>query len=197
MQKLTIGSHAGTHIDAPSHFIANGKTIDDVPLDHLVGPAIVVDLTETGRGSRLRKRQVIGWTEISTREHDIRRYISLGERPIVLLRTGWSEYWTKDDYADHPYLSAEAAQRIIDLGVRVIGIDTFSPDETFVDFENVPEPSFEVHKIVLGAGAIIAENLTNLEAIQEGEWIVSLVPLKIGGCDGSPVRACAWRKGQF
>ena len=91
-------------------------------------------------------------------------------------------------YYDHPFLEVEAAKRLLELGVKVIGVDTLSPDETRVDGSF---PDFAVHHAVLGAGAVIAENLTNLEAIQTGDWLVSLVPLKLGGLDGSPIRAFA------
>lgn len=197
VQKLNIGSHTGTHIDAPFHFVQEGRTIDDIPLEDLVGHAIVVNLTHSRSGRGLHKKDAITWQDVGPYEEEMKRRLAAGQRPIVLLKTGWSKYWGTEEYIEHPYLSGEAAQQIIDIGIRVIGVDTFSPDETFRESEPVPEPSFVVHKIVLGAGAIIAENLTNLDAIQDGEWIVSLVPLKLGGCDGSPVRACAWKKGSY
>lgn len=197
VQKLNIGSHTGTHVDAPFHFVEDGRTIDEIPPQDLIGIAIVVNLTKSRGGQGLRKRDVITWEDMASYEEEMKRSVSAGERPILMLRTDWSTYWGVEDYVDHPYLSGEAAQRIIDIGIRVIAIDTFSPDETFREGEAIPEPSFVVHKTVLGAGAIIAENLTNLGAIQDGEWVVSLMPLKIGMCDGSPVRACAWRKGRF
>lgn len=197
VQKLTIGSHTGTHIDAPSHFIAEGRTVDDIPLSDLIGTAVVVDLTASGIGKDLSAREVISWSHLADVQERIITLVQGKQNPIVLIRTGWSRYWATDKYADHPYVSTKVAQKLVDLGVRVIGIDAFSPDETVVEPRPGHEPSFAVHQIILGAGAVIAENLTNLEALAEGQWVVSLVPLKIGGCDGSPVRACAWRKGIF
>ena len=191
VSKITMGTHTGTHIDVPSHFVDDGKTIEQVSLSWLVGPAVVVDLTQTGRGKDLQKREAIELNDLKPYESRIRRYIESGETPIVLLRTGWSKYWATEDYIHHPYVAPHTSQWLVDLGVRVLGIDTFSPDETFVDPTKF---IFAVHKIVLGADAVIVENLTNLEAIQEGEWIVSVVPLKLEGADGSPIRACAWRK---
>ncbi len=191
VQKISIGTHTGTHIDVPAHFIDDGKTVEEVSLSWLVGPAVVVDLTQTGRGKDLQKREVIAIYDLKPYEDRIKSHIASGETPIVLLRTGWSKYWATDDYVHHPYLSPHASQWFVDLGVRVLGIDTFSPDETVVDSSDFV---IAVHKIVLGAGAVIVENLNNLGAIQEGEWIVSVVPLKLEGADGSPIRACAWRK---
>ena len=76
---------------------------------------------------------------------------------------------------------------------RFTDIERFANlDETYVDPE--VESDFAAHQVILGAGGVIAENLTDLQAIQDGEWTVNLVPLKIGGCDGSPVRAFASRR---
>ncbi|KAI0087108.1 putative cyclase [Irpex rosettiformis] len=191
VQKISIGTHTGTHIDVPSHFIDEGKTVEQVSLSWLVGPAVVIDLTQTGRDKDLQKRETIGLDDLKPYESRIKRYIDSGETPIVLLRTGWSKYWATEDYIPHPFVAPHAAQWLVDVGVRVLGIDTFSPDETVVDSSDFVTA---VHKIVLGAGAVIVENLTNLAAIQEGEWVVSVVPLKLEGADGSPIRACAWRK---
>ncbi|KAI0688452.1 putative cyclase [Cytidiella melzeri] len=196
VQRISLGSHTGTHIDAPAHFVEDGQTVDDIPLSSLIGPAVVVDLTESGRGRDLQKREIIQVDDLLPYGTRMRRLTEAGESVILLLRTGWSKYWGTEGYVDHPFLSPDAAQWLVDIGIRVLGIDAFSPDETMlVHLEGTPETTFEVHKIILGAGAIIAENLTNLDVIQDGEWTVSLLPLKLEGSDGSPVRACAWRRG--
>jgi kynurenine formamidase len=193
VQCITLGSHAGTHIDAPFHFIEDGKKVDEIPISVFVGRAIVADLTEQGLGRQLRDREEIQWKDLERYEDAMRTQPDA----MLLLRTGWSQYWGTQKYFDHPYVSAEAARQIVEIGVRLVGTDTLSPDETVLEGSAGTEHSYFFHKIVLGAGLVIAENLTNLEAIQEGEWVVSLVPLKLGGSDGSPVRACAWRSGQF
>ncbi|TCD66662.1 hypothetical protein EIP91_001080 [Steccherinum ochraceum] len=116
---------------------------------------------------------------------------------MVLIRTGWDRHWGTDAYFEHPYLSKEAAERMLATGITLIGVDTLSPDETLLPTVAVPEPQFDfsVHNVVLGAGCLIAENLTNLGQILHGQWVVSMLPLKLYGCDGSPIRACAWRPG--
>ncbi|OBZ69716.1 Kynurenine formamidase [Grifola frondosa] len=182
VSSISMGSHIGTHVDAPYHFFEHGAAIDKVSLNTFVGPAVVVDLTAKG------PRDMISWADIASHEDELLRR---GPEVILLLRMGWSKFWQTKQYMDHPFLARDAAQKVINLGVKAIGVDTFSPDETRVD-ETTPD--FGVHQIVLGAGAVIAENLTNLEAIQEGEWVVSLVPLKLSGGDGSPIRACAWKQ---
>lgn len=161
----------------------------------LVGPAIVVDLTEQGRGRELGDKEAIEWKDLEKYETIMKET----RGAILLLRTGWSKYWKERKYFDHPYVSADAARRIVDTGVRVIGVDTLSPDETVLEEDGnaeYPVDAFGFHRVVLGAGAVIAENLTNLDKLQNGEWTISLLPLKIELCDGSPVRACAWRRGE-
>lgn len=179
---LSFGSHTGTHIDAPSHFIANGSAIDELDLQRLFGRAVVVDVR--GKGPRER----IMW-------EDVKRYEGrLGEGMIVLICTGWSRYWGTDKYGDHPYLDPDAARKLVERGVKVIGMDTLGPDEMKEEEEHSEEVS--VHGVILGAGGMIAENLRGVEEVLEMERpIVSLLPIKIGGCDGAPIRAIAFEGG--
>ncbi|KAJ7634759.1 putative cyclase [Roridomyces roridus] len=171
---LSLGSHTGTHVDAPAHFFANGQTISEIPLSTFMGRAVVVDLT------RKSARQVISWDDLALYAP------RMVPGAILLLHTGWSRYWGTDEYLEHPFLERAATENIIATGIRVVGVDTLSPDETRVDGKG----SFGAHEVILGAGGIIAENLTNLHAIAaDPEYFVHLVPLKIDACDASPVRA--------
>jgi kynurenine formamidase len=179
---LSLCSHTGTHIDAPSHFVADGKTIDQIPLSTLTGPAVVVDLTR----KQLRDRQVIEWDDIQEYAPQMR------EGVILLLYTGWSQYWGTQKYYEHPYLSRDAAKRVLESGVKVLGLDMLNPDETpYNGAESIH--GFGVHQEILGAGCVIAENLTNLQAICDGPYVIALIPLNLVGSDGSPVRALAWK----
>ena len=178
---ITLSSHTGTHIDAPSHFIADGKTIDQISLSTLTGPAVVIDL----RHKQLTERQIIEWGDIQEYAPQMRAGV------ILLLYTGWSQYWGTPKYYDHPYLSREAATRILESGVRVLGVDMLNPDETpYNGVDNTH--GFGVHQEILGAGGVIAENLTNLQALGEGPNMIAFVPLNLVGSDGSPIRALAW-----
>lgn len=183
VQSISIGSHSGTHIDAPYHILDDGQTIDQVPLTRFIGPCIVIDVT--GKGPRER----ITWDDL--REYHTKMLYGAKDGAIVLLRTDWSKEWGTPKYYDHPFLDPEAARQIMKTGIRVIGIDTLSPDETHLD--SAVEGDVGVHQAILGADGLIAENLTNLADIQEGDWSVNLVPLKLGHCDGSPIRAFASR----
>ena len=180
--QISMGSHTGTHVDAPYHVIADGKTIDDLPLTAFIGNAVVIPLVEKG------PRERIVWADLEAYENAIRQKALLPDGVCVLLYTGWSRFWRTDKYFGHPFLDSDAATKLLALGAKLIGIDTLSPDETRMD---EIAPDFGVHTAVLGAGKVIAENLTNLEEIKNGEWLVNVVPLKLSGSDGSPVRAFA------
>jgi len=125
---------------------------------------------------------------------DIQDYApQMQENVILLLYTGWSRYWGTQKYYEHPYLSRDAAKRVLESGVRVLGLDTLNPDET--PYNGVGgSHGFGVHQEILGAGGVIAENLTNLQAICDGRYMIALIPLNLVGSDGSPVRALAWKE---
>ena len=180
VSRLTVGSHTGTHLDAPVHFIEGGATVSDIDLSSLVGPAIVVDVR--GKGFH----GAITWDDIAPQAGKLNSGVTL------LLCTGWSQHWGKKEYMKSPHLSEEAARKIMEHGVRVVGIDVFSVDG------EAPEGAVEtdaVHRLLLGNGILIAENLTNVETLLDGSaYLVSLLPLNLPGCDGSPIRAVAWKE---
>jgi kynurenine formamidase len=176
---LHFGTHTGTHIDAPAHFAAGGKTIDEIDLDLLVGKAIVLPVPDR------QPRERITWTDVSSKLE------SQTEAKIVLFRTGWSRFWKSPEYLAHPFLDGEIAVKLWDLGFRVIGVDTFSPDSTPLEGDT-DEANFDIHHIWLEKGGLIVENLANLDRLARDEVMVSLLPLNIAEGDGSPIRAVAW-----
>src|SRR3712207_1704668 len=105
--------------------------------------------------------------------------------------TGWDEHWGTDAYFDHPYLSGDAAARVVAAGVRTVGLDALSLDETVVG--GAPTDGFAAHLEVLGAGGVIVENLRGLGAVPQVDPVVSVLPLRLAGADGAPVRAVAFR----
>ncbi|KAJ7099380.1 putative cyclase [Mycena belliarum] len=178
VRALAMGSHTGTHVDAPAHFFADGKTIGELPLDAFIGSALALDLTQKAPRTAITRADLA----------PVAPHMAPGM--VLLLHTGWARYWGTATYLDHPFLAREAAEQIVASGVRIVGIDALSPDETRGDGTG----SFGAHEVILGAGGVIAENLTNLQALAGAEYTVHLVPLKIDGSDGSPVRAFALRK---
>lgn len=183
VSELSLSSHLGTHIDAPSHRVEGAAAIDVFPVDYFVRRAVIVDISGKSEGS-------------SVILSDLEPYETrIQEGVAVLFHTGWDKYWSDKSgvYFKHPFIAREVADRLMELGVSVVGVDSMSPD-SMEEGADLP-----VHDVVLGAGRIIAENLTNLGAlhrIQEDDSsaviMVSLAPLRLVGCDGSPVRAFAW-----
>jgi arylformamidase len=176
-RKVVLGTHIGTHADAPRHFIPGGGTIDEIPLDVLIGPATIVDFTDC------RALQEFDVADLKQK---------LGEKipERLILHTGWSEYFGNlKFYNEYPFLSEAAAKWLVEKGVRLIAMDTPSPDNpahsrgTAKDSPN--------HKVLLGAGVVLVEYLTNLKALTQPEVELIVMPLKLKGCDGAPARCAA------
>ena len=173
--QLSVATHIGTHLDAPSHFIEGGGTIDRVPLDTLVGPALVVSVHKPAG-------EEITAEDLSAAEAEV----SPGD--ALLLRTGWGAKFGTDEYLHHPYLSRDAAEWILDHGLRLVGLDTVTPD---MPGHLRPEDfDFPVHHILLGNGVVIAENLF-LEEVVGRRFTLFVGSLKIAGGDGAPARVLA------
>lgn len=167
---LTMYSHTGTHMDAPSHMLPDGRNLDDFAVHHFVGEAIVIDCTDI-------KRDI-------TLEH-IKNY-DLSEVDFVILKTGWDKKWGTDDYfKDFPALTKKAAAYLASLHLKGLGVDCISVDL----MEN---HDFDVHKILLKENMVMIENLTNLDNLDAG-FTLHVLPLKIKQADGSPIRAIAMK----
>ncbi|TYL52829.1 cyclase family protein [Agromyces mariniharenae] len=172
--QLHLGSHTGTHLDAPSHTVSGGRTTGGIGLDELVGEALVVHL------EGLAPRQRYGVAELAT---------ALGGEvpeqlpPIVVVDTGWASRFGTDAALEHPAIDPDAATELLRRGMRLLAVDTLSPDPTGGD-------GFPVHDVVLGGDALIVENLTGLEGLPERVRI-GFFPLPIDA-DGAPVRAVAF-----
>jgi kynurenine formamidase len=175
--QVSMGSQTGTHVDAPYHFLTDGARIDTMELTMFLGPAAVVDM----RG--LTPRSTISWPQLEP------SMSAMPEGSILVLHTGWSKHWRSTAYLDHPFLAQDAAEGIVAAGVRTVAIDAMSVDETAPPGG---EPgSFAAHDVLLGAGGAIVENLTNLEAVDFAEPLLSVLPIRLAGADGAPVRAVA------
>ena len=175
---VRMGSQTGTHVDAPFHFLEDGARIDQLPLELFLGPAVVADV----RGKR--PHEPITWADLAPVAD------RLGPGRMLVLHTGWDAHWGTDAYFDHPFLDGDAAERVVAAGVRTVGLDALSLDETVLDGE--PAGGFAAHFAVLGAGGVIIENLTGLAAVRSTDPVVSVLPLRITGADGAPVRAVAF-----
>lgn len=172
-QRLTLLTHTGTHLDAPAHMLPDGATLDHYPGAYFVGLAAVLDVSAAA-GRELT-------TEFLQRQ--IQKYDDLD---FVLLATGWSDRWGQASYFEgFPVLGTDAARWLVRRGLRGVGIDAVSVDAA-------DSVDFPVHRILLGGGLVIVENLTGLRALCGRRCQFCCLPLKIAGADGAPVRAVAW-----
>ncbi len=173
--QLSVATHIGTHLDAPSHVIAEGKTIDQIPLDMLVGPAAVVSVKKPG-GEKITAQDLV----------DAGPNISPGD--ALLLHTGWGSKFGADDYHEHPYLAEDAAQWIVDNRLRLVGVDTITTE--LPGHMRQPEFDFPIHHILLGSGVLIIEHLF-LEEVIGQRFNLVVGSLKIADADGAPARVFA------
>ena len=189
---LTLGSHTGTHIDAPFHFLEDGKKIDELPVQRFVGDGVLVDVT--GKSGR----ELIEPGDIEPYEN------AIAEGDFVILKTGRDKYFGTSKYYFHPYLSPEGARLLLKMGVSLVGIDAMNVDPTYHDSQD-SDPSaaalpdeekygYPVHDILLGNDILIVENLCNLEKIKPVKGVYSFLPLKLKDSDGSPIRAVFMNK---
>lgn len=170
-KRLSLHSHTGTHIDAPAHMLAGGKTLDDYAIASFYGRAVLADC-------RIHSGE-IGLAHLAGLE------TCLKKADFLILRTGWAERWGVQDYfSGFPVLTLEAARKVISLGIKGIGIDAISIDR-------VDTSDFPVHHLLFNAGILVVENLANLDQVAT-EFYFGCFPLKIKHADGAPVRAVAF-----
>lgn len=171
-QRIALYSHTGTHMDAPAHILRQARTLDQLDIAQFVGSAVVLNLKKAHKG-------VIGIDDVKAFCRQIEG------KDFVLLHTGWCDLWgTASYYEAYPVLSAEAAAWLAGFELKGIGADMISIDA----YEST---AFPIHKIFLEKGTVIIENLTNLEAMIDAEFLFCCLPLKIIEADGAPVRAVA------
>ncbi len=162
---LTLGSHTGTHVDAPRHLRDDGLGLDRLPLDLLIGPAIVADVGAARRIDAAILRQTPA--------------LDLGAPPRLLLRAGRAA--SGPGGPEHPSLTEDAARLLLETDIRLLGVEAVSVD---------PPSALDlpVHRLLLGAGVILVENL-DLSAVPAGEYELLCLPLAIRDGDGAPARA--------
>ena len=170
VQEIRCANHVGTHVDAPLHFLARGKSVDQIPLAQLVGTAAILNFSGLESGARIR------WREL---EHALAQ---AGHPSKVLIRTGWGRcFGSRQYFREFPALSSDAAQGLVETGIDLLGVDTPSPSQ-------LDDPGQGIHKDLLGAEVVIVENLRRLDAL--GAFAeVFILPLLLRGASGAPCRA--------
>ena len=167
---IKFSSHTGTHADVPYHFIQEGKNLDEVSLEHFYGKA------------KLFRIKIKGNIQVSDISH-----LEIKESEIVLFDTGQSDYMENPVFKeDYFAFSPEAAEYLASKNVKTVGIDYLSIDPYSAE-------GFPAHKILLGKGICLLEGLV-LKGVPEGEYMLSALPLKFEGGNGSPVRAVLVRE---
>lgn len=163
--KLVMGTHTGTHVDAPLHFFDGRPGVDAMPIELLIGRARVIDLPHRG-----------GITQAHLAGAGLREDLR------VLLRTPNSALWNTTDgfHTDYTYLTEEGARFLVDQGVKVVGVDYLSVEQ----FKKAGAPA---HHVLLGNGVIIIEGL-NLSDAEPGQYEMYCLPLRIANADGAPAR---------
>ncbi|HEY4694854.1 MAG TPA: cyclase family protein [Candidatus Nanoarchaeia archaeon] len=159
---VSVGTHVGTHVDAPRHMLAGGKSLDKYPIEKFIGRGVVISC---GKEITLEK----------VKEEDIL------EGDIVLFNTGMSkEYFQSSYYDNYPAIGTEIADYLVNKKIKMVGVDMCSVDH---------EP-FDIHRLLLKNDILIIENLTNLDVLVGKNFTVYALPLKLQ-IDGSPARVFA------
>jgi kynurenine formamidase len=171
---IEMGSHSGTHIDAPLHFFETGVSVDQLPLSRLIGTGCVLDFRDSPKA--------IGAAELS---HAVTRCGGLAPGMFVVLWTGWDVPAETRSPQDHPFLTREAAEVLLTLQVSLVAIDALGVDDSLA-YE------FPAHSLLLGAGVPIVENVRNLHLLGEGHFGFAFIPLALADGDAAPIRAFAW-----
>jgi arylformamidase len=164
VSRLVMGTHTGTHVDAPRHFFDDGGGTDALDLELLIGRARVVDM---------RRRGGITAADLTA--------VGLREDLRVLLRTPNSTLWSGAGFQqDYTHLTEEAAVHLVDQGVKVVGVD-------YLSVEQFKKPGAPAHRALLSHGVVIIEGL-NLLDVEPGMYEMYCLPLRVVGGDGAPAR---------
>jgi len=166
LSELHLGTHAGTHVDAPHHFMGGPETVDRIALERLVGPARVLDLTA-----------VAGLLITAA---DLQQAGAAGAERL-LLKTVNSRLWAQPEFtAEYVSLADDAADYLVAEGVKLVGID-------YLSIERFKSDDYHVHHTLLGASVVVLEGV-DLSDVSAGEYELVCLPLKVVDGDGAPAR---------
>lgn len=181
VQRIDMSAGVGTHMDAPAHCFPGGKTVAEIPLQSLISPCVVIDVSEDADEDYRIDMPVIEAFE--------NEYGKIGKSTFVIFYTGWEKFWNKPDKYrnDHrfPFISKEVAEYLISKDIAGIGIDTLSPDRA--------NDGFPVHQVVLGAGKYIIENIANASQMPPVGGYSFAMPLKTTKGTEAPIRLIGMR----
>jgi arylformamidase len=163
---VRFGSHTGTHADAARHFFDDGQSVDKIPLERLIGPALLIAFADDVRAV----------TAADLQKHD------LSGRTRVLIRTRNSALLSQNQFVkEYTYLAPDGAQYLVDKGIELVGVD-------YLSIEQFHSGHHKTHRTLLEKSVVILEGL-DLSVPAAGEYELICLPLRIEGCDGAPARA--------
>jgi len=176
---FSMFAHYATHVDAPLHFIREGMTIDQVPLQSLIGPAAVIELSDHGESAGISSYTL----------EDRGRHVKTGD--IAILRTGWTDKcWGSEKFwLEGPFLTADGADWLVERGVRSVVYD-FS-EEYVVRNPDFQGRDCEIHHKLLGTNIFNIEYVRDLSLIERSRCALMALPIKLKGLDGAPARVVA------
>lgn len=183
---ITIDPHAFTHIDGSLHFIDGGQTVNDIPMEKLIGTGVIVDLSH------------LGPNEPVTAELLDRHGSFIKEGDMVLIKTLWDEkcsHTTKEFWTEAPYTEADACHWLVDRKVKAVGYD-YPPDYCIRYKYLDPPKTYKkeeavTHNIILRENILIIEYLTNLGKLRHNIFDLYVLPIKLEGVEGMPTRVVA------
>jgi arylformamidase len=166
VSQITFGSHTGTHVDAAKHFFDDGETIDEVPLERFIGPAILIEVDEA---------------LMSVGASDLERHDLAGQKRL-LIRTRNSGFLSEPEFhRDYTYLAPDGAEYLVSLGIELVGVD-------YLSIEQFRSGHHRTHRTLLEKKVVIVEGLL-LGGVPAGEYDLVCLPLRLEGLDGAPARA--------
>jgi len=173
LEAMFLSTHAGTHMDAPSHFVKDGDSIDKIEVNRFYSARTHLINIEKNRN------------ELITLDDILLNELSISSGDSVVFSTGWEKCYQLDDYMhSNPGLSPEAAKYLVDEKINSVVIDCPSIDPG-------KDSSFSTHRVLLNNNILIIENVCNLDKINKSPFILLTVPLKLVKSTGSPIRALA------
>ena len=166
VSRVSFGSHTGTHVDAAKHFFDTGQTVDQIPLDRLVGPAVLIAVDES--------LMSVGARDLE--QHDLKGH------KRILIRTRNSAFLLEQRFhRDYTFLAPEGAEYLVSLGIELVGVD-------YLSIEQFHSGHHRTHRILLDKQVVIVEGL-HLWGPSPGEYEFCCLPLRLEGLDGAPARA--------
>lgn len=166
VSRISFGSHTGTHVDAAKHFFDDGQTVDEIPLEKLIGPAILIAVDDSN---------------MSVSAADLER-IDLGNHTRILIRSRNSSFLNEREFhRDFTFLTPDGAEYLVSRGVELVGVD-------YLSIEQFHSGHHRTHRTLLEKNVVIVEGL-NLRDVPTGEYEFICLPLRLAGLDGAPARA--------